>query len=66
MAAAHVRGGPVLSLVVIACAYYTINALSDLIWRYTCGMESIEQLQTVQVNRFQEKVNARASVLVPA
>ena len=59
MASGYLPGGPVLPLVTIVTAYYLINFLSSLIWRYTCGNEDIEQLNLVQANRFQEKVNAK-------
>lgn len=58
-ASSYLPGGPILPIIAVFLAYYFINFLSGVIWRYTCSYEDIERLDLVQANRFQEKVNAR-------
>ena len=53
-------GGEGLLLILgLAFGYYIIHFLTELLDRYLYSRETIERLDIVQANRFQEKLNAR-------
>ena len=47
------------SLIVIACIYCLLNLIQDILDRYLYRQETIERLDIVQANRFQEFLNMR-------
>ena len=59
LATTHLPGGPILPMILLVSVYYLIDILAVAIWRHTEGWASIERLDFVQTNRFQERLNTR-------
>lgn len=58
-ASAYTPSQSILSLVLLALAYYIIDFFSKLINKYTIRQEEIERLDVVQANRFQETLDTK-------
>ena len=58
-AGSYTGGEGLLSILGLAFGYYVIHFVAELLNRYLYSRETIERLDIVQANRFQETLNAR-------